>query len=111
MAKRDFQNLRQVNDDGEPQPRIVRRGRPPGKNPKSSFGSSPIERVGPESTSDATLATGGDNGAGSNSYNLRRGPISSRFQSNDAVFRTSNQYRNNETCIDWSIDWNSEFPG
>ncbi|KAG5542608.1 hypothetical protein RHGRI_022212 [Rhododendron griersonianum] len=110
VAKRDFQNLRQVNDDGEPQPRIVRRGRPPGKNPKSSFGSPPIERVGPESTSDATLATGGDNGAGSNSYNLRRGPISSRFQSNDAVFRTSNQYRNNETCIDWSIDWNSEFP-
>ncbi|KAI8549066.1 hypothetical protein RHMOL_Rhmol07G0322200 [Rhododendron molle] len=110
VAKRDFQNLRQVNDDGEPQPRIVRRGRPPGKNPKSSFCSPPIERVGPESTSDATLATGGDNGAGSNSYNLRRGPISSRFQSNDASFRTSNQYRNNETFIDWSIDWNSEFP-
>lgn len=67
--------------------------------------------VGPESSSDATLATGGDNGAGSNSYNLRRGPISSRFQSNEALFRTYNQSRKNETCVDWSIDWNSEFPG
>lgn len=103
--------MRQVNDDGEPQPRIVRRGRPPNKNLKSSCASPPIERVDPDSASDATLATGGDNGTGSNSYSLRRGPISSRFQSNDASFRTSNQYRYNETCVDWLIDWNSEFPG
>ncbi|XP_057503437.1 uncharacterized protein LOC130786977 isoform X1 [Actinidia eriantha] len=109
LAKRDFENLKQVNDDGEPQPKIVRRGRPPSKHLKQSFGSPPFERVGPESPSDATLATGGDNAVGSSSYNLRRGPMISRFQSSDTLFRTSHQSRNNES-YDWSSDWNTEFP-
>ncbi|GMP81897.1 hypothetical protein CsSME_00036445 [Camellia sinensis var. sinensis] len=110
LAKRDFENLRQVNDDGEPQPKIVRRGRPPSKNSKKSFGSPPFERVGPESSSDATLATGGDNVIGPNSFNLRRGPSPFRFRSNDALLRTSHQSRNNETYVDLSSEWNSEFP-
>ncbi|XP_057503687.1 uncharacterized protein LOC130787312 isoform X2 [Actinidia eriantha] len=109
LAKRDFENLKQVNDDGEPQPKIVRRGRPPSKHLKQSFGSPPFEHVGPESPSDATHATGCDNAVGSSSYNLRRGPITSRFQSSDAFFRTSHQSRNNES-YDWSSDWNTEFP-
>uniref|UniRef100_A0A7N0UTV9 Bromo domain-containing protein n=1 Tax=Kalanchoe fedtschenkoi TaxID=63787 RepID=A0A7N0UTV9_KALFE len=29
LAKRDFDNLRQKGEDGEPQPRVIRRGRPP----------------------------------------------------------------------------------
>ncbi|GFS35952.1 DNA-binding bromodomain-containing protein [Actinidia rufa] len=107
--KGTFENLKQVNDDGEPQPKIVRRGRPPSKHLKQSFGSPPFERVGPESPSDATLATGGDNAVGSSSYNLRRGPMISRFQSSDTLFRTSHQSRNNES-YDWSSDWNTEFP-
>ncbi|KAI8002568.1 Bromodomain and PHD finger-containing protein 3 [Camellia lanceoleosa] len=110
LAKRDFENLRQVNDDGEPQPKIVRRGRPPNKNLKKSFGGPPFERVGPESSSDATLATGGDNVIGPNSFNLRRGPSPFRFRSNDALLRTSLQSRNNETYVDLSSEWNSEFP-
>ncbi|KAL6982600.1 hypothetical protein U1Q18_015988 [Sarracenia purpurea var. burkii] len=109
LAKRDFENLRQVNDNGEPQPKIVRRGRPPSKtkNLKSSFGSPPFERFGPECSSDATLASGGD---GSNSHNLRKGPMVSRFQSNDSLFRASHQSRNNETSVELVSEWNTEFP-
>ncbi|CAL5332019.1 unnamed protein product [Camellia sinensis] len=111
LAKRDFENLRQVNDDGEPQPKVVRRGRPPGKNLKSSLGSPPFERVGLESSSDATLATGGENAIGSNSYNLRRvPPVPFRFRSNDSFFRASHQSRNNDTYVDSLSEWNSEFP-
>ncbi|PSS31185.1 Bromodomain-containing protein [Actinidia chinensis var. chinensis] len=110
MAKRDFENLKQVNADGEPQPRIVRRGRPPGKNLKKPLGSPPFDRMGPESFSDAALATVGDTANGSNSYNLRRGPMSSfKFHSNDAFFRASHHSSNNESYAD-SSEWNSEFP-
>ncbi|PSR99508.1 Bromodomain-containing protein [Actinidia chinensis var. chinensis] len=110
VAKRDFENLKQVNANGEPQPRIVRRGRPPGKNLKKPLGCPPFDRVSPESFSDATLATVGDTTNGSNSYNLRRGPMPSfRFHSNDPFFRASHHSRNNETYAD-SSEWNSEFP-
>ncbi|XP_052190576.1 uncharacterized protein LOC127800159 isoform X2 [Diospyros lotus] len=110
LAKRDFENLRQVNDDGEPEPKIVRRGRPPSKNLKKSVGSPPFERVGPESSSDATLATVGDNAIGSNSYNLRKAPMPFRFRSDDSLFRAAHQSRNSETGTDWLSEWNSEFP-
>ncbi|KAL6995982.1 hypothetical protein U1Q18_006120 [Sarracenia purpurea var. burkii] len=110
LAKRDFENLKQVNDDGEPQPRIVRRGRPPSKNLKKPLGSPSFDRVGPESSSDATLATVGDNVIGSNSYNLRKVSMPLRFRSNDAFFRASHQSRNKETNSDSLSEWNNEFP-
>ncbi|KAF2310232.1 hypothetical protein GH714_007329 [Hevea brasiliensis] len=71
LASKDFENLRQDSDDGEPQPKIVRRGRPPGKL-KKSLERSTLDRVGPECSSDATLASGGDNPNSSAGYNLRR---------------------------------------
>ncbi|KAL0366493.1 UNVERIFIED_CONTAM: Bromodomain and PHD finger-containing protein 3 [Sesamum radiatum] len=74
LAKRDFENLKHEGDDGEPQPKVVRRGRPPSsKNQKKSLETSPVDRVGAELPSGATLANGEDKAAGSNSYNLRKG--------------------------------------
>ncbi|KAK4351833.1 hypothetical protein RND71_027351 [Anisodus tanguticus] len=86
LARRDFENLRHAGEDGEPQPKVVRRGRPPGKNLKKSIENSPIDRVVPELSSGATLASGDDKAIGSNSYNLRKGPILSKFHSPDASF-------------------------
>ncbi|KAL0432787.1 UNVERIFIED_CONTAM: Bromodomain and PHD finger-containing protein 3 [Sesamum latifolium] len=49
LAKRDFENLKHEGDDGEPQPKVVRRGRPPSsKNQKKSLETSPVDRVGAE---------------------------------------------------------------
>ncbi|XP_059634687.1 uncharacterized protein LOC132277016 [Cornus florida] len=103
LAKRDFENLKQVSDDGEPRPIVVRRGRPPSKNLEKSVGRPPLERFGPEISSDATVATGGDNAIGSNSYNLNRGPM-------DALVRDFHRSRHNETYTHSLSEWNDEFP-
>ncbi|XAR64266.1 hypothetical protein NMG60_11024540 [Bertholletia excelsa] len=106
LAKRDFENLRQVNDDGEPQLKIVRRGRPPSKNLKNSLGSLP-ERVGPQSSS----ATREYSVLGSNSYDMKSIHMPFGFQSNnDAVPRASRQSHYNETHTEWLSEWNTEFP-
>ncbi|GKF45134.1 hypothetical protein Tco_0131686, partial [Tanacetum coccineum] len=55
------ENLSQEGEDGELQPKVLRRGRPPGKHIKKGPGRPPLDRVGPESTSGATLATTEDN--------------------------------------------------
>ncbi|XP_027354384.1 uncharacterized protein LOC113864634 isoform X2 [Abrus precatorius] len=108
MARKDFENLRQDSDDSEPQPKIVHRGRPPGKHPRKSLGMSPSERVGPESSSDATLASGGDIASGSNGYNLRKGP--SKFQPADSSARASNSNFNGGGYTSWLSEWENEFP-
>ncbi|OIS97242.1 PREDICTED: uncharacterized protein LOC109234525 [Nicotiana attenuata] len=122
LAKRDFDNLRHEGEDGELQPKVVRRGRPPSKNIKkseesspppsknlkNSVESSPIDCIGPELSSGATLASAEEKVNGSNSYNLRKGPMLYKFRSVDtsSTFRS----RNGETHSEWSIDWNNEFP-
>ncbi|KAK9270325.1 hypothetical protein L1049_025903 [Liquidambar formosana] len=110
LAKKDFENLRQDSDDSEPQPKVVRRGRPPSKNLTKSFGRAPFERIGPEFSSDATLATAGDNAFSSNSYNLRKGTTSFKCRRDDELTRASHRSHNNETYTDWSSEWNNEFP-
>ncbi|KAL3372362.1 hypothetical protein AABB24_008759 [Solanum stoloniferum] len=105
LVRRDFENLRHEGEDGAPQPKVVRRGRPPSKNLKKSVENSPIDRVVPEHSSGATLASGDDKAIGSNSYNLRRGPM---LSTTDASF--ANHSRNGENYFDWSTDWNNEFP-
>ncbi|KAK3038818.1 hypothetical protein RJ639_028540 [Escallonia herrerae] len=109
LAKRDFENLRQEGDDGELQPKVVRRGRPPSKHLKKPLGRPPIERVTPELSSGATLASGEDNTTGSNGYNLRRNPALYRFHSTDALVNT-HRSRNGENYSEWLSDWNDEFP-
>ncbi|CAN4123106.1 unnamed protein product [Withania somnifera] len=91
LAKRDFENLRHEGEDGVPQPKVVRRGRPPSKNLKKTVENSPVDRVVPEHSSGATLASVEDKAIGSNSDNLRKGPIGDSYS-------------------EWLTDWNNEFP-
>ncbi|KAG5018156.1 hypothetical protein JHK87_014011 [Glycine soja] len=110
IARKDFENLRQdSDDDSEPQPKIVQKGRPPGKHSRKSLGLGmpPSERVGPESSSDATLASGADIGSGSNGYNLRKVP--SKFQPTDSSARAYNSTFNSGGYTGCS-DWENEFP-
>ncbi|KAK7409864.1 hypothetical protein VNO78_00232 [Psophocarpus tetragonolobus] len=107
IARKDFENLRQDSDDSEPQPKIVQRGRPPGKPSRKAMGMSPSERVGPETSSDATLASAGDIASGSNGYNLRKGP--SKFQPTESSARAYSTTFNSGGYTGWS-EWENEFP-
>ncbi|MCI08715.1 DNA-binding bromodomain-containing protein, partial [Trifolium medium] len=116
IARKDFENLRQDSEDDDdddndseppPPPKIVQRGRPPGKHTKKSLGMSPIEHAAPESSSDATLASGGDIASGSNGYNLRK--VVSKFQPSDSSTRAL-QY-NSGGYTNWTSEWENEFPG
>ena len=112
LAQKDFENLRQDSDDDEPEPKIVRRGRPPGKKVKKSIESSPVECVGPESFSDATLGSWGENANGSNSYNLRKARNTSMLRPSDAVVNgVLHRSLSGETCTSWMSEWENEFPG
>ncbi|XP_024992181.1 uncharacterized protein LOC112526039 isoform X1 [Cynara cardunculus var. scolymus] len=108
LAKRDFENLRQEGDDGELQPKVVKRGRPPSKHLKKPPGRPPLDVVGPESTSGATLATAIDNPNESTPYNLRRGPMVYKHQADGS--HPSHRSRNGEQHSELLSDWNEEFP-
>ncbi|KAF5455640.1 hypothetical protein F2P56_025192 [Juglans regia] len=110
LANKDFENLRQDSDDNEPQPKVVRRGRPPGKNLRKSLDSSPFDHVCPEPAFDASLASEGGNARESNAYNLRKGQPSYRFPPAETVLRASHGSRNSETCTSWWPEWENEFP-
>ncbi|XP_021827546.1 uncharacterized protein LOC110768167 [Prunus avium] len=107
LAKKDFDNLRQATDDGEPKPKLARRGRPPGKSMKKSIDGSPLDRVGPQTISETTLASGGENPSLSNAYNLRR-PASHNIRSSDVLNRAPNGSFSGETS--WLSGWENEFP-
>ncbi|XP_076892874.1 uncharacterized protein LOC143544727 isoform X1 [Bidens hawaiensis] len=108
LAKRDFENLKQEGEDGELQPKVVRRGRPPGKLVKKTPGRPPLDRVGPESTSGATMAATEDNTNESIPYNLRKAPpVLYRFQADGLLGSRS---RNGEHFSELLTDWNEEFP-
>ncbi|XP_020535536.1 uncharacterized protein LOC105635519 isoform X2 [Jatropha curcas] len=107
LAKKNFENLRQDSDDNEPEPKIVRRGRPPTKNIKKPLGRPSLERAGSEFSLDASLATGGDNTIWS-SCDLRKGPLVSEKSGfadssgrshgsrNDAFWLADNKFERNE---------------
>ncbi|XP_008237978.1 PREDICTED: bromodomain-containing protein 9-like isoform X2 [Prunus mume] len=107
LAKKDFDNLRQATDDCDPKPKLARRGRPPGKSMKKSIDGSPLDRVGPQTTSETTLASGGENPSLSNAYNLRR-PASQNIRSSDVLNRAPNGSFSGETS--WLSGWENEFP-
>ncbi|XP_048430892.1 uncharacterized protein LOC103955527 [Pyrus x bretschneideri] len=109
LAKKDFENLRQVNEDGDPKPKIARRGRPPGKSMKKSIEGSPVDRVGPQIVSETTLASGGENSNLSGTYNLRR-PAPHKFRSSDALNMAPHGYLSGETGASWLPGWENEFP-
>ncbi|KAK1297083.1 Transcription factor GTE10 [Acorus calamus] len=90
LAEKNFENLRQDSDDEEPEPKVVRRGRPPSKNIiKRTVGRPPIDRASSDFSSNATLANAGDNGMWSNSSNdvLRRGAFLDKPGTSDVSTR------------------------
>ncbi|XP_017248332.1 uncharacterized protein LOC108219408 isoform X2 [Daucus carota subsp. sativus] len=134
LAKRDFENLRHEGDDGELRPKVVRRGRPPSKHlkklptntsivlysPETSSGANLAKSGGPRALATAqslalvaaespALATAEENTNGSGGYNLRRAPMSNKFQSNNAAL-SSHRSRNSGNYSEWLADWNDEFP-
>lgn len=87
----------------------MRRGRPPSnKNQKKPLEASPVDRVGTELSSGATLANGEDKATGSNSYNLRKAVFKSRYT--DPLV-SSYGWKNGENHSELLADWNNEFPG
>lgn len=102
MAKKNFENLRQDSDDNEPEPK--RRGRPPTKNIKKPLGRPSLERPGSEFSSDATLATGGENTMWSN-HDLRKGAlISDKSGPADSFGRSLHGTRYSDGNTGWSAD-------
>ncbi|XP_039049135.1 uncharacterized protein LOC120190077 isoform X2 [Hibiscus syriacus] len=110
LAKKDFGDLRQDSDEGEPQPKVVRRGRPPGKSLKKSLMRSSFDRVGSEHPSNATLAAGRDASSLSNTYNLRKEPTSRKLWPADTLIRSSWGSPSKENYSSCSTEWENEFP-
>ncbi|KAA0064646.1 Bromodomain domain-containing protein [Cucumis melo var. makuwa] len=114
LAKKDFENLRrESSDESEPEQKVVRRGRPPGKSLKKSLGlCNPIESNGAEFCSGATLASGCDDSYNVNGYSLRRARSTFRPLPADPLARTSSaaQTQHGETLASWLPEWKNEFP-
>ncbi|XP_042495317.1 uncharacterized protein LOC122074524 [Macadamia integrifolia] len=112
LAQKNFENLRQDSEDNEPQPKVVRRGRPPTKHLKKPLGRPPSERAGSEFSSDATP---GDNSIWQNSYDQRKGSLLDRTGISDASGRTFHGSHNSEAYTSWfaerTNEKNDEFPG
>ncbi|KAG9442964.1 hypothetical protein H6P81_018818 [Aristolochia fimbriata] len=107
LAKKNFENLRQDSEDNEPELKVVRRGRPPGKTSiKRQLGRPPADRASSDFSSDATLATAGDNKSNS-LYDLRRGSDKPSF--GDTSTKSN---RGGETFGgDHKFEGNDDFPG
>ncbi|XP_006302024.2 bromodomain-containing protein 9 [Capsella rubella] len=108
LAKKDFGNLRQESDGEEPvslsqQPKVVKRGRPPGSGLKKQLEQSLIDRTTSEISADAA----GDISRLSGSYNLRKNPPSYGFRQAESCVRINH---NNENQNGLLIDWEKEFP-
>ncbi|KAK6946540.1 Bromodomain [Dillenia turbinata] len=112
LAKKNFENLRQDSDDNEPEPRVVRRGRPPTKSLKKSLGRPSLESAGSDFP-DAALATGVESSIWSNSDLKRGSPVDK-----SGLVESSGQLlsgRNNDGYFgflnDHKSEKNEEFPG
>ncbi|KAG0490016.1 hypothetical protein HPP92_006879 [Vanilla planifolia] len=116
LARKSFENLRQESDDGEPEPKVVRRGRPPGtgKNSiKRPVGRPPTDRGGFEFSSEAFLANGVNGNLSVNSKNdfLRKGSGLSR-QGADALARDTHYLHSSEPyalSCEQKADRNEDF--
>ncbi|KAL3655164.1 hypothetical protein CASFOL_000950 [Castilleja foliolosa] len=107
IAKRDFENLRHEGVNGEPQPKVVRRGRPPKSKNKNKLleTPSPLDRGSGLGLSSSAV----EDKANGSSYNLRKAPPLNRFRSSD-IFVSSYGSRNGANYSEWLADWNDEFP-
>ncbi|XP_010416554.1 PREDICTED: ankyrin repeat, bromo and BTB domain-containing protein DDB_G0293800-like [Camelina sativa] len=109
LAKKDFGNLRQESDGEEQvshsqQPKVVKRGRPPGSGLKKQLDQSLIDR---STTSEISADAAGDSSRLSGSYNLRKNPPSYGFRQAESCVRINHS---NENQNGFLIDWDKEFP-
>jgi len=105
LAKRNFENLRQDSDDNklEPEPKVVRRGRPPTKNLKRPPGRPPLERA----NSDFSEATPPKTGVNNNRSNIdtRKGtPLLQQCGSTDLFAQSFYSSHYGETYSGWSAE-------
>ncbi|EFH65338.1 hypothetical protein ARALYDRAFT_476793 [Arabidopsis lyrata subsp. lyrata] len=113
LAKKDFGNLRQESDGEEPvslsqQPKVVKRGRPPGSGLKKQLEQSLIDRTTSNISADAAALTyAGDSSRLSGSYNLRKNPPSYGFRQAETSVRINHSSENQSGLM---IDWEKEFP-
>ncbi|XP_077220916.1 uncharacterized protein LOC143854704 [Tasmannia lanceolata] len=115
LARKNFDNLRQDSEDNEPELKSARRGRPPGKSSiKRPLGRPPLERASSDFSSDATLATPGDNHLWSNSTQDHLRKAHDKVGISDISTRNSHGPRNGETfgwLAEHKSDINDDFPG
>ncbi|CAM8938324.1 unnamed protein product [Rhodiola kirilowii] len=104
LAKRDFDNLRQKGEDGEPQPRVIRRGRPPRTIEKS-----PEQPSTQLPSSESPSAAPGPVSDNSKTYNLRKGLSSNKFITDEAMLMGTDEPSCNGTSVGLQ-EWNTEFP-
>ncbi|XP_068645859.1 uncharacterized protein [Aristolochia californica] len=109
LAKKNFENLRQDSEDNEPELKVVRRGRPPGKTSiKRQLGRPPADRASSDFSSDATLATPVDNKSNP-LHDLRRGADKPNL--GDASTRSCRSAETYGGFADHKSDRNDEFSG
>ncbi|CAM8880782.1 unnamed protein product [Rhodiola kirilowii] len=104
LAKKDFDNLRQKGEDGEPQPRVIRRGRPPRTIEKSP--EQPSTQLPNSESPNAAPGPVSDN---SKTYNLRKGLSSNKFITDEAMLMGTDDPSCNGTSLGLQ-EWNTEFP-
>ncbi|KAK6916821.1 Bromodomain [Dillenia turbinata] len=112
LAKKNFENLRQDSDDNEPEPKVVRRGRPPTKSLKKSLGRPSLESAGAD-FQDAALTTGVESTIWSNS-DLKRGSLidkSGLVESSGRLLSGHNNDGNFGLLSDHKSEKNEEFSG
>ncbi|KAL5984367.1 hypothetical protein ACLOJK_018471 [Asimina triloba] len=113
LAKKDFESLRQDSEDNAHEIKPARRGRPPGKNSiKRMMTKLHVERAASEFSSEATLATAGDNAGLSNAIS-KKGAFSVKQEIGEVSGRDSHGSRND--AYGWHASHKSEknddFPG
>ncbi|PKA46200.1 hypothetical protein AXF42_Ash015493 [Apostasia shenzhenica] len=101
LAKKSFDNLRQESDDNEPEPKVVRRGRPPGtgKNSiKRPVGRPPAELTRSEFSSEASLANAVNGNLSSNLRNdlLRKVSGMDKYGKPDVSAKNTQFFRSSE---------------
>uniref|UniRef100_A0A7N0TPF7 Bromo domain-containing protein n=1 Tax=Kalanchoe fedtschenkoi TaxID=63787 RepID=A0A7N0TPF7_KALFE len=106
LAKRDFDNLRQKGEDGEPQPRVIRRGRPPRIVDKS-----PEQAATQVPSSESPVAALGSVSENSKTYNLRKGLSLNKLITDDTLLMSLDEPSCNGTTTSVGLqEWNTEFP-
>ncbi|KAL2925206.1 Bromodomain and PHD finger-containing protein 3 [Bienertia sinuspersici] len=104
LAVKNFGNLRVDSDDNghQPEPKVVRRGRPPTKNLKRPPGRPPLERANSD-FAEATLATAGGTTNRSNTE-VKKASHLEKYGSTDSFARSMYSSRIGEAYSAWSAE-------